>query len=243
MKVDILAIGAHPDDIELSCVGTLLKHIDQGKTVGLLDLTQGELGSRGTAEIRLQEAAMSAKMIGAKFRKNLAMPDGYFSYTRENMNAIISVIRYCQPTIVLANSLEDRHPDHGKAAKLIADACFFSGLLKIETKGEDGQLQEKWRPRAVYHYLQDRQLLPDFVVDISDYIDRKMECILAFRSQFHLPTADEYTAEAKTPISGEDFMEFMKAKNRVFGRSVQFDYAEGFHTARIPGVDSLFDLL
>lgn len=244
MKVDILAIGAHPDDIELSCVGTLFKHIEQGKTVGLLDLTQGELGSRGSGAIRLLEADAAANIIGAKFRKNLSMPDGYFAYTRENMNAIIQVIRYCQPEIVLGNSVEDRHPDHGKAAKLIADACFFSGLLKIETLDEGGQPQQKWRPKAVYHYLQDRQLIPDFVVDITDHMDKKMQAILAYRSQFYLPSAEgEFGAEEKTPISGEDFLEFIKAKNRVFGRSVQFEYAEGFQTTRIPGVDSLFDLI
>ncbi|MFK7935745.1 MAG: bacillithiol biosynthesis deacetylase BshB1 [Saprospiraceae bacterium] len=243
MKVDILAIGAHPDDIELSCAGTLIREIARGKTVGLLDLTQGELGSRGSAEIRLQEAAAAAEIIGAKFRKNLAMPDGYFEYSRENMNAIIQVIRYCQPEIVLANALDDRHPDHGRAAKLISDACFFSGLLKIKTADDNGKAQAKWRPRAVYHYVQDRQLIPDFVVDITDHIDQKMESILAYRSQFHLPDAKEYANEAKTPISGADFMEFIKSKNRVFGRSVQFDYAEGYQVGRIPAVDSIFDLI
>lgn len=244
MKVDILAIGAHPDDIELSCAGTLIREVARGKTVGLLDLTQGELGSRGSAEIRLREAAAAAEVIGAKFRKNLAMADGYFEYSRENMNAIIQVIRYCQPEIVLANALEDRHPDHGRAAKLIADACFFSGLLKINTADDHGKAQEKWRPRAVYHYLQDRQLIPDVVVDITAFMEQKMASILAYRSQFHLPKgAEEYQSEAKTPISGADFMEFIKAKNRVFGRSVQFEYAEGFQISRIPGVDSLFDLI
>ncbi|MEL7020600.1 MAG: bacillithiol biosynthesis deacetylase BshB1 [Bacteroidota bacterium] len=243
MKVDILAIGAHPDDIELSCSGTLLREVAKGRKIGLLDLTRGELGSRGSAAIRAAEAAEAAKIMGATFRKNLGLPDGYFEYNKANINAIVQVIRYCQPDVVLTNAVEDRHPDHGRAAKLVVDACFFSGLLKIETQDDSGQLQHKWRPRAVYHYLQDRQLIPDFVVDITAHIEQKMACILAYRSQFHAPDATEYAAEAATPISGKDFMEFMKSKNRVFGRSIPYDYAEGFHTSRIPAVDSVFDLL
>lgn len=244
MKVDILAIGAHPDDIELSCVGTLLRHMDQGKAVGLLDLTRGELGSRGSAKLRDEEAAKSAKLMGAKFRKNLDMGDGYFEYNRLNVNRIIHVIRECKPDIVLANAIDDRHPDHGRAAKLIVDACFFSGLTKIETNNKKGKPQKAWRPKAVYHYIQDRHLKPDFVVDITDYMEQKIECIQAFGSQFYNKrTEKEYKKEVKTPISGEDFLEFIKAKNRVFGRPAQFEFAEGFNVARIPGVNNLFDLL
>lgn len=241
-KVDILAIGVHPDDIELACSGTLLHHIKTGKTVGLLDLTQGELGSRGTAKLRLQEAANSAKLMGAKFRWNLGMADGYFNYTPDNINKIIAAIRDCQPSIVLANSLEDRHPDHGRAAKLVADACYYSGLLKIETIGKDGKKQDKWRPNAIYHYIQDHNLTPDFVVDITPFIDKKMELIHAFGSQFYNPDNKAAKNEVNTPISGKQFFDFLRAKAATYGRIANFDYAEGFNVARTPGVTNLFDL-
>lgn len=241
-KVDILAIGVHPDDIELACSGTLLRHIQMGKTVGLLDLTRGELGSRGSAELRDQEAAESAKMMKAAFRWNLRMADGFFMPTPENTKKIITAIRACQPDIVLANSLDDRHPDHGRAAKLVADACYYSGLLKIETQGADGSAQEKWRPKAVYHYIQDYNLKPDFVVDITDFIDRKMELILAFGSQFYDPKAKGVDDQPSTPISGKQFFDFLRAKAATYGRIANFDYAEGFNVARTPGVTNLFDL-
>lgn len=243
MKVDILAIGAHPDDIELSCSGTLLRHLDHGKTVGLLDLTRGELGTRGSAEIRDAEAARAAELMGAAFRKNLHMPDGFFDYNQENIIKIIEVIRWCQPEIVLANAISDRHPDHGKAARLIADACFYSGLVKIITHDEDGQVQDRWRPNALYHYIQDHNLEPDFVVDITPFIDKKIELVLAFRSQFYLPDAKEFEKELNTPISGKDFVAFLRAKAHSYGRIAGFDYAEGFTAARTPGVVNLFDLL
>ena len=242
MKVDILAIGVHPDDVELSCSGTLLRHIEQGKTVGLLDLTRGELGTRGTAEIRDIEAANSAKLMGALFRKNLRMADGFFAYTKENMLEIVGVIRDTQPKIVLANALSDRHPDHGRAAKLTADACFYSGLVKVETRGEDGELQDRWRPEALYHYIQDYNREPDFVVDISDYIDKKMELVRAFRSQFFIPEAKEYNKELSSPISGESFMEFLRAKARTYGRPAGFEFAECFNVSRTIGVKDLFSL-
>lgn len=243
MKIDLLAIGVHPDDVELSCSGALLRHIDQGKTVGLLDLTRGELGTRGNAEIRREEAARAAEMMGAKFRWNLDMADGFFTHDRTSIIAIVRAIRACRPEIVLANALSDRHPDHGRAAKLISDACFFSGLVKIETHDDQGRPQERWRPRAVYHYIQDNHLEPDFVVDISPYIDRKIELVLAFRSQFYNPALDEFSQELNTPISGKDFLDFLRAKNAVFGRPAGFAYAEGFQTGRTPGVADLFDLL
>lgn len=243
MKVDILAIGVHPDDVELSSSGTVLRHIAQGKTVGLLDLTRGELGTRGNAEIRTQEATASAQLMGAAFRINLDMADGFFQYNPENIQKIIQVIRSCQPEIVLANALDDRHPDHGRAAKLAADACFYSGLAKVGTFDSEGKPQERWRPKAVYHYIQDRNLQPDFIVDISDYFEKKMELILTFRSQFFLPSATEYSQELSTPISGEDFMAFMRAKARSFGRDAGFEYAEAFNVARTPGVLDLFDLV
>ncbi len=242
MKVDILAIGVHPDDVELSCSGTLLRHIDQGKTVGLLDLTRGELGTRGNAELRDQEAAASAKKMGALFRKNLEMADGMFQYSEENILKIIRILRWCQPEIVLANAPDDRHPDHGRAAKLTADACFYAGLVKIVTRDDEGKVQEKWRPKAVYHYIQDKDLVPDFVVDITPYIDRKMELVQTFESQFYQPGENKYEKELSTPISGKDFMDFLRSKNRSFGRPISAEFAEGFIAARTIGVDDLFDL-
>lgn len=239
MKVDILAIGIHPDDVELSCSGTLLRHAAQGKTFGILDLSQGELGTRGNAEIRRREAENAAKLLGSAFRKILDIPDGLFVYTPENWLKIVQVIRWCRPEIVLCNALEDRHPDHGRAAKMTQDACFYSGLVKIETTGEDGLPQTKWRPKAVYHYIQDRHLKPDFVVDVTPYKQKKLEAIMAFSSQFYNPD----NAEPNTPISGKDFIESVEAKMRVFGRDISVEYAEGFHYARTPGVNNLFDLI
>ncbi|MBI5914276.1 MAG: bacillithiol biosynthesis deacetylase BshB1 [Bacteroidetes bacterium] len=242
MKIDILAIGAHPDDVELSCCGTLLRHISSGKKVGLLDLTRGELGTRGSAELRDVEAADSANKMGVAFRKNLGMADGFFQYTPENLLKIIQIIRWCQPEIVLANTPDDRHPDHGRAAKLTADACFYAGLMKIETTGDDAQPQQRWRPKAVYHYIQDKDLEPDFVVDISDFMEMKMELIQTFRSQFYLSESMELEDAPETPISGKDFMEFVKSKNRAFGRRIGVEFAEGFIAARTVGVQNLFDL-
>ncbi|NUO00428.1 MAG: bacillithiol biosynthesis deacetylase BshB1 [Saprospiraceae bacterium] len=242
MKVDILAIGVHPDDVELSCSGTLLSHLAQGKTVGLLDLTRGELGTRGTAAIRDQEAAHAAELMGAAFRKNLGMEDGFFQYTPENIRKIAQVIRTHRPDIVLANAVSDRHPDHGRAAKLIADACFYAGLAKIETLDESGNVQERWRPAAVYHYIQDHSLRPDFVVDITPFLSKKLELVRAFRSQFYIPDATEYASELSSPISGKDFFELLTAKARIYGREAGFEFAEGFTTTRVPGVDSLYDL-
>lgn len=241
MKVDILAIGVHPDDIELACSGTLLKHIAQGKTVGLLDLTAGELGTRGSGPLRLIEAADSAKMMGASFRKNLGMADGFFEYSKENILKIVPVIRACQPEIILANSLTDRHPDHGRAAKLVADACFYSGLMKIETFGEDGKTQERWRPKALYHYIQDRTRKPDFVIDITEHIEKKFELILAFKSQFFI--SDQEDKELSTPISGKDFQDYLRAVARVYGRPSGMEYAEAYNVDRILGVKDLFDLV
>lgn len=238
-KIDILAIGIHPDDVELSASGTLLRHAAQGKTFAILDLSQGELGTRGNAAIRAAEAAASAKILGCAFRETLDIPDGLFVNTPEQWLKIVSVIRACQPEIVLCNAPDDRHPDHGRAAKMTADACFYAGLEKIETKDNQGALQTKWRPKAVYHYVQDKQLTPDFVVDITPYFSKKMEAILAFRSQFYDPSGEA----PSTPISGKDFLDFMEAKARVFGRASGAEYAEGFICARTPGVRDLFDLV
>jgi len=243
MKVDILAIGVHPDDVELSCSGTLLRHIAQGKTVGLLDLTKGELGTRGTPEIRVAEAEASAQLMGAAFRINLGMADGFFQINPENIQAIIEVIRWCQPEIVLANAPKDRHPDHGRASHLAYEACFYAGLQKIETNYPAGKPQERWRPKALYYYIQDYNLEADFVVDISEHLEKRKEMILAFRSQFHLPEAKEYAKELSTPISGKDFMDYLDSRARTVGRPAGFEYGEGFICARTPGLNDLFQLI
>ncbi len=239
MKVDILAIGVHPDDVELSASGTLLRHASKGLTFGLLDLSRGELGTRGNADLRTREAIDAARILGAAFREQLDIPDGMFVWSPENLHKIIRVIRWCRPEIVLCNAVDDRHPDHARSARLEADACFYSGLLKIETLGTDGLPQTPWRPKAVYHYIQDKQLTPDFVVDITPWFEQKMQAILAFRSQFY----DEANPDApQTPISGKEFLDFMEAKARVFGRPAQVQYAEGFICARTPAVGDLFHL-
>ncbi len=238
-KIDILAIGIHPDDVELSASGTLLRHAAQGKKFGILDLSQGELGTRGTAEIRAAEAAESAKILGCQFRETLNIPDGLFEHKPENWLKIVRVIRACRPEIVLCNAPDDRHPDHGRAAKMTLDACFYAGLEKIETFDNEGIKQIKWRPKAVYHYIQDKQLEADFVVDITPYFSKKMEAILAFRSQFFDPEGEA----PSTPISGKDFLDFMEAKARVFGRPIGAGFAEGFVFSRTPGVGDLFDLV
>ncbi len=241
-KVDILAIGVHPDDVELACSGTLLHHIAMGKTVALLDLTRGELGTRGSADIRDREAANAAKLMGAVARQNLCMADGFFERSPENVLKIVQAIRHFQPQIVLCNAISDRHPDHGRAAKLTADACFYAGLAKIETRdAATGEPQARHRPQAVYHYIQDRFLQPDFVVDITPYLAQKMKLILTYESQFY-NTATEDT-ELSTPISGKDFLETVVARSRDFGRPVGFEHAEGFQAARTVGVSSLFDLV
>ena len=241
MKLDILAIGVHPDDVELSCSGTLLRQIDFGNTVGLLDLTKGELGTRGNAKIRTQEANEAAKLMGAKVRVQLDLQDGFFSHDEINLKEIIRVIRRFQPEIVLANAIDDRHPDHGRAAKLIADACFFSGLIKIETYdgvGHEKHKQTVWRPKFVYHYIQDRSLVPNFVIDISAYMERKIELILAYKSQFYNPDSNE----PETPISGESFLNALRSKDAVYGRHIGANYAEGFTSAKYIGVNNLFEL-
>jgi N-acetylglucosamine malate deacetylase 1 len=236
--VQILAIGIHPDDVELSASGTLLHHAALGHTFGLLDLSRGELGTRGTPALRTEEGLAAAKILGATFRHTLDIPDGMFVPGPENWLKIVRALRACRPQIVLCNAPDDRHPDHGRAAKMTLDACFYAGLEKIETFDNQGNKQEKWRPHAVYHYVQDRQLTPDFVVDITPFFSKKMEAILAFRSQFYDPTGDA----PNTPISGQDFLEFMDAKARVFGRDIQAKYAEGFVFSRTPGVHDLFGL-
>ncbi|MEM7105164.1 MAG: bacillithiol biosynthesis deacetylase BshB1 [Bacteroidota bacterium] len=237
MKLDILAISAHPDDVELSCSGTILKHIELGYKVGILDLTAGELGTRGSAELRKEEATEAARVMGLSARENIGIPDGFFTHSRENLIKIIEVIRHFQPEMIFANAIDDRHPDHGRAAKLVADACFLSGLKKIETKRE-AAAQDKWRPRFLYHYIQDRYRKPDFVVDISNYMEAKMASIMAYKSQFFNPDS----SEPVTPISGKEFIEFLKGRAREMGRPAGYEFAEGFNVARTPGIQDLFHL-
>ncbi len=239
MKVNILAIGVHPDDVELSCSGTLLKHIDLGYKVGILDLTRGELGTRGTPEKRQREAESAASLMGAEFRVNVGIPDGLFTNTEEYKMRIVKVIRKYRPEIVLANSIKDRHPDHGRSAQLVYDACFLSGLLQIGSTDAEGQLQDRWRPKAIYNYVQDQLLEPDIVIDITGYIDRKMETILAFKSQFYDPDSKE----ADSPISGLDFLEYIKARSRAYGRQIGVEFAEAFTSARPVGANDLFQLI
>jgi bacillithiol biosynthesis deacetylase BshB1 len=238
MKLDILAIGVHPDDVELSCAGTILKHIELGKTVGILDLTLGELGTRGNATLRTQEAMRAASILGVSVREQLNMADGFFENNETNQRLIIEVIRKYQPELILCNAISDRHPDHGRAAKLTTDACFYSGLLKVETK-ENNSTQKPWRPKAVYHYIQDNFIEPDFVIDVTAYNDKKMESIMAYSSQFFDPNSKE----PQTPISSKNFIDYINAKARLFGRSINVDFAEGFTVNRYMGVNNLFDLV
>jgi bacillithiol biosynthesis deacetylase BshB1 len=238
MKLDILAIGVHPDDVELSCAGTILKHIELGKTVGILDLTLGELGTRGNATLRTQEAMRAASILGVSVREQLNMADGFFENNEANQRLIIEVIRKYQPELILCNAISDRHPDHGRAAKLTTDACFYSGLLKVETK-ENNSTQKPWRPKAVYHYIQDNFIEPDFVIDVTAYNDKKMESIMAYSSQFFDPNSKE----PQTPISSKNFIDYINAKARLFGRSINVDFAEGFTVNRYMGVNNLFDLV
>ncbi len=236
-KIDILAFGAHPDDIELSCVGTLMNSISNGKKVGLVDLTQGELGTRGSGELRLVEAENSRKLMGAEYRHNLGMRDGFFEVDEEHLMQIIREIRFGRPEIVLANSVDDRHPDHGRAAQLVHRACFLAGLQRIEST-YNGEKQTKWRPSAVYHYIQDMNLEPDLVVDISNTFEKKIECIKCFSSQFFDPASEE----PETPLSGHDFFDFIAGKAKTYGRHIGAEYAEMFTAHRYIGVDDISKL-
>ena len=238
MKLDILALGAHPDDVELGCGGTIAKEIANGKKVGIIDLTQGELGTRGTAETRFTEASDAAKILGVAVRENLGFADGFFVNDKTHQLEVIKMIRKYQPEIILCNALDDRHIDHGKGSKLVSDACFLSGLIKIETKDEQGVLQAPWRPKQVYHYIQWKNLEPDFVVDISNVIDIKTEAVLAYKTQFYDPDSKAPV----TPISSKNFTDSVTYRAQDLGRLVGVAYAEGFNVERLPAVGSLFDL-
>ena len=238
MKIDILAIGIHPDDVELSCSGTIAKHIALGKKVGILDLTRGELGTRGNAELRTKEANEAAIILGVSFRTQLNLKDCFFENNEENQKKIIEIIRKHQPEIILCNAISDRHPDHGRASKLVSDASFYSGLIKIETHS-DNKIQQAWRPKAVYHYIQDQYIHPDFVIDISDFIDIKHKAIMAYSSQFYNPSSNE----PETPISSKHFIESVNSKMSILGRDIGVKFAEGYTVDRYPGINSLFDLV
>lgn len=237
-KVDILAIASHPDDVELSCAGTLLLHKSLGQKIGVIDLTRGELGTRGTPETRKEEADAASKVLRLDIRENLNFADGFFQNDRFHQLALIEVIRAYRPEIILLNAIEDRHPDHGKGAKLGEDACFLSGLIKIVTY-RDNQLQEAWRPKMVFHFIQDRYIKPDLVVDITPYWESKMEAIRAYKTQFHDPNSQE----PNTYISSPDFMKFLEARAQEWGHSIGVRYGEGFTKTRQIGVRSLSDLL
>jgi bacillithiol biosynthesis deacetylase BshB1 len=237
MKLDILAFGAHPDDVELSCGGIILKHIAQGKKVGIVDLTRGEMGTRGTGELRLKEADAAAKILGVAVRENLLLKDCFFQNDEQSQLAIAEMIRKYQPGIILCNAVADRHPDHGKGSKLVSDACFIAGLVKVKTTHE-GKPQQPWKTKAVYHYIQERYIKPDFVIDITEVMERKMEAIKAFSSQFYRPDSKE----PETAISSKDFLDFLYARAAEMGKQIGVKYAEGLTAERLPGVNSLFDL-
>ena len=237
MKLDILAIGAHPDDVELGCGGTLAKEISKGKVIGILDLTRGELGTRGTAETRDTESKNAANILGVSFRINMNFADGFFVNDKKHQLEVIKMIRKYQPEIVICNAFDDRHIDHGKGSKLVSDSCFLSGLVKIETK-EANQGQQPWRPKHVYHYIQWKNLEPDFVVDVSGFIEKKMESVLAYKTQFY----DATSKQPETPISSKNFTDSITYRARDLGRLIGVEYAEGFNVERYVAVDSLFDL-
>lgn len=237
MKLDVLAFAAHPDDVEISIGGTVSKLVSQGKKVGIVDLTRGELGTRGSADLRDQEAASSSKIMGLSARVNLDLGDGMFENSHENKLKIIEQIRRYRPQIIFANALSDRHPDHGRGAALVKEAAFLSGLPKIETS-LDGDTQTAWRASLLAHYMQDYYHEPDFVIDVTDFFDQKMNAIKAFSSQFHDPNSKE----PQTPISGEGFFEMIKARAISLGRPAGMELAEGFIVERILGVDDIFNL-
>lgn len=238
LKLDILVLPVHPDDAELGCSGTILKEVALGKKVGIADLTRGELGTRGTAEIRDEEAKASAKILGLAIRENLAMPDGFFENTKEYQLKVITVIRKYRPEIVITNAYHDRHPDHGRASQLVEDSAFLSGLRKIETF-DDGKLQEAWRPKNVLHFIQDNYIRPDIVIDVTEYWEKKIDSIHAFGSQFFNP---EWKNEPQTYISSPEFIAVIEGRAKEFGKSIGVKYAEGFLSKKILGVNSLFDL-
>ncbi|PJR04370.1 bacillithiol biosynthesis deacetylase BshB1 [Avrilella dinanensis] len=239
MKLDILAFGAHPDDVELGCGATVAKEISLGKKVGIVDLTRGELGTRGSAEIRDMEAAKAAEILGVAVRENLRFRDGFFVNDETHQLEIIKMIRKYRPEIVLCNAIDDRHIDHGKGSKLVSDACFLSGLRRIETKIDGGIVQEAWRPKLVYHYIQWKNIEPDFVVDVTGFMDKKIDAVMAYSSQFYDPNSNEPVS----PIATKNFTESIEYRAKDLGRLIFSDYAEGFTVERYVAVNSLGNLI
>ena len=237
MKLDILAFGAHPDDVELGCSATIAKEISLGKKVGIVDLTRGELGTRGSADLRDIEAAKAAEILGVQVRENLGFADGFFVNDKEHQLEIIKMIRKYKPEIVLCNAIDDRHIDHPKGSKVVSDACFLSGLVKIETE-LDGVKQDKWRPKVVYHYIQWKNIEPDFVVDVTGFMDKKIDSVMAYSSQFFDPSSKE----PETPITSKNFTESVEYRAKDLGRLIGVDYAEGFTTERYVAVENLSKL-
>lgn len=235
MKLDVLAIGAHPDDVELGCSGTLINEIKKGKKVGIVDLTQGELGTRGTIETRYKEAADAAKIMGISVRENLKMRDGFFTNDEAHQLKLVQVLRKYRPEVVIGNILEDRHPDHGRGGWLIYDACFLSGLRQIKTKDENGLEQEKWRPKMLLHYIQDRFYEPDLIVDVSDVWEQRMASIRAYKTQFYDPNS----TEPQSYLSNPDFLEAIVARARLLGKRIGVKYGEGFVSKKSIGITSL----
>lgn len=238
MKLDILAVGAHPDDVELGCGATIALEVSLGKKIGILDLTKGELGTRGSAEIRASESANAAKILGVKTRENLAFSDGFFVNDQTHQLEVIKIIRKYRPEIVLCNAIDDRHIDHAKGSKLVSDACFLSGLIKIET-ALDGKVQYPWRPKMVYHYIQWKNLEPDFAVNVGDFIYKKMEAVSAYGSQFYNPTSNE----PESPISSKNFLDSIIYRAQDLGRLIGAEYAEGFTVERPIAIKSLENLI
>ncbi len=238
LKLDILAVGAHPDDVELGCGATLAKEISLGKKVGILDLTRGELGTRGSAEIRDQEAKNAATILGVEIRENLAFSDGFFSNDKAHQLEIIKIIRKYKPNIVLCNAFDDRHIDHSKGSKVVSDACFLSGLVKIETH-LNGDIQDAWRPKQVYHYIQWKNLEPDFVVDVSGFVETKLSAVRAYSSQFYDPNSKE----PSSPISSKNFLDSIVYRAQDLGRLIGTSHAEGFNTERYVAVENLDKLI
>lgn len=239
LKLDILVLPAHPDDAELGCAGTILKEIASGKSVGIVELTRGELGTRGSAEIRDLEAARSAEILGLSVRENLSLPDGFFENTKEYQLKVIQAIRKFRPEIIITNAYHDRHPDHGRASQLVEASAFLSGLRKIETY-HDGQLQEAWRPKLILHFIQDNYIKPDILIDVTNYWAKKIESIRAFGSQFFNP---QWENEPETYISSQGFIAIIEGRAKEFGKSIGAKYAEGFTSTKLLGVNNLSDLV
>lgn len=239
MKLDILAFASHPDDVELGCAGTLIAHIAAGKKAGVVDLTRGELGTRGTPAERVAEAEEAAKIMQLSVRDNLGFADGFFANDKEHQLQIVRKVRQYQPDIVLMNALHDRHPDHGRGAAVVAEACFLAGLKMIKTLGDDGLEQAAWRPKGMYNFIQDRYIKPDFIMDVTPYWEKKMETIRAFRTQFYNPD----DSSPNTYISSPEFLDFIESRAREYGHAIGVTYGEGFTSAKQVGVRSLFDLI